>query len=430
MARFAFAAFGSLGDLYPLLTVARTLAQRGHDVRMITHIGHHERVARAGLPATQLRPDLSDLGPEPREVLRRAMDPWTGSDYVLRRMTLPWLRRTTEDVLAGADGAEVLVAGALVLGAGSVAERLGIPYVPVTLQPVAMLSGWDPGMIAPFGWAPVRALAPWPGRILWGAMRLLGDATLGELRRLRREWGLRAMTRAFLAFPADAPLVLALFSRHFAPPQRDWPRTAIATGFPFHDEEGDAGLDPKLRAFLDAGDPPVAFTLGSSAVWVPGDFHVLAARAATRLGVRAVMLVGDEPGPLPDPVPPGVHVMAYAPHAALFARARAIVHQAGIGTTAQALRSGRPAVLVPYSHDQPDNAARVARIGAGVVVPRTRLTERTLAGALDRALRDTAIHDAAARIGATIRAEHGAATAADALERVAVGRPQPATVVV
>jgi UDP:flavonoid glycosyltransferase YjiC (YdhE family) len=71
----------------------------------------------------------------------------------------------------------------------------------------------------------------------------------------------------------------------------------------------------------------------------------------------------------------------------------------------------------------------VARIGAGVVVPRTRLTEQALAAALDRALRDAAIHDAAARIGAAIRAEHGAATAADALERVVAGRPRPAPVV-
>jgi len=428
MARFAFAAFGSLGDLYPLLTVARTLAQRGHDVRMITHTGHHERVVRAGLAAAPLRPDISDLDADPREVLRRAMDPWTGTDYVLRRMTLPWLRRTTEDVLAGAGAAEVLVAGTLVFGAATVAERLRIPLVPVALQPVTMMSGWDPGVTAPFDWPPVRALAPWPGRVLWGGMRLLGDALLGDLRRLRREWGLRGATRAFLTFPPDAPLVLALFSRHLAAPQPDWPPTAIATGFPFHDEDGDAGLDLALRAFLERGEPPVAFTLGSSAVWVPGDFHVLAAGASARLGVRAVMLVGDEPGPLPDPLPAGVHVAAYAPHAALFARSRAIVHQAGIGTTAQALRSGRPAVLVPYSHDQPDNAARVARIGAGVVVPRPRLTESALAAALDRALRDPAIHDAAARIGAAIRAEDGAATAADALERLAAGRSQPVPV--
>jgi len=98
---------------------------------------------------------------------------------------------------------------------------------------------------------------------------------------------------------------------------------------------------------------------------------------------------------------------------------------AGIGTTAQALRSGRPTVLVPYSHDQPDNAARVARIGAGVVVPRARLTEAALAAALDRVLRDAAIHAAAARIGGTIRAEDGAASAADALERLTSGRMQP-----
>lgn len=39
-------------------------------------------------------------------------------------------------------------------------------------------------------------------------------------------------------------------------------------------------------------------------------------------------------------------------------RALANIHQGGIGTTAQALRAAKPMIVVPYSHDQPDNARR------------------------------------------------------------------------
>jgi UDP:flavonoid glycosyltransferase YjiC (YdhE family) len=422
MARFTFAAFGSLGDLFPHLAVARVLAARGHRAIIATHVGHRAHVERAGLAFAPLRPDIADLGPDPRAILRRAMDPWRGSDYIFRHMALPWMRRTSEDVLAAADGADVLVAGALVMGAPAVAERLGIVHVPAVLQPLAMVSNMEPAVVPPFGWAPVRALRPWPGRLLWTLVRGM-TAWLGrELNDIRRSWGLPPQRHhPFLAMPDHAPLILALWSRHFAPPPPDWPPRALATGFPFHDGDGEPGLDPALSAFLDAGDPPVAFTLGSSAVWVAGDFHAIAARAVARLGVRAVMLVGDEPSALPDPVPPGVHMTAYAPHAPLFERAGAIVHQGGIGTTAQALRSGRTQVVVPFSHDQPDNGARVARLGAGLVVGRVRLSERALARALARVLDDAAMRSRAAGLGQAIRGEHGTAVAADALERVAAG---------
>jgi UDP:flavonoid glycosyltransferase YjiC (YdhE family) len=60
------------------------------------------------------------------------------------------------------------------------------------------------------------------------------------------------------------------------------------------------------------------------------------------------------------------HICAEAPHALLFPRALCVVHHGGIGTTGEALRAGRPQVVVPFFGDQPDHAARVARLGAGV----------------------------------------------------------------
>ena len=111
----------------------------------------------------------------------------------------------------------------------------------------------------------------------------------------------------------------------------------------------------------------------------------------------------------------------YAPHSDLFARASAIVHQGGIGTTAQALRSGRPSLIVPFSHDQPDNAWRCAHLGVARVLqrhaPRASVMEREL-GTL---LGDSAMRERAARVGARVRAEHGTRTAVDAI-LAALGR--------
>ena len=54
-----------------------------------------------------------------------------------------------------------------------------------------------------------------------------------------------------------------------------------------------------------------------------------------------------------------VAAFGYAPYSGLFPRCSAIVHQGGVGTTAQAMRSGRPMLVVPFGFDQHDNAVVV-----------------------------------------------------------------------
>ena len=104
---------------------------------------------------------------------------------------------------------------------------------------------------------------------------------------------------------------------------------------------------------------------------IAGDFYRVGAEAARSPPRRAVLLVGDDAREAPEPAPDRF-VVAYAPYDALFPHAAAIVHQGGIGTTAQALRAGRPMLVVPWSHDQPDNAERVRRLSVTRVVERWR----------------------------------------------------------
>lgn len=107
--------------------------------------------------------------------------------------------------------------------------------------------------------------------------------------------------------------------------------------------------------------PPTVFTLGSSAAEVARPFCEHSVTAAKRLGRRAVIIVGKNTGHRPIDLPDGVIACDYAPFSELFPRAAVIVHAGGIGTTGLAMRSGRPMLVVPYVHDQFDNAARVAR---------------------------------------------------------------------
>jgi len=235
MARIALATFGSLGDLHPFLAIAEALKARGHDPVVITHIGHQARVERAGAQFAPLRPDISDFG-DPAEVMRKAMDGTRGSDYVMNTMTVPWIKRTSDDVLAGTDGADALISSSLVLCAGAVAERLGIPWFPAALQPGVMLSPWDPPHLPVLDWPIVRATRPVSVQVLFGLMALTLMPMRREIAKVRRDWNLRPdPSRPLFDPPRGADCFLALYSAHFAPIPQDRRAGTLSTGFPFHD---------------------------------------------------------------------------------------------------------------------------------------------------------------------------------------------------
>jgi UDP:flavonoid glycosyltransferase YjiC (YdhE family) len=171
-------------------------------------------------------------------------------------------------------------------------------------------------------------------------------------------------------------------------------------------------MPPELERFLEAGDAPIVFTLGSAAVGTADDFFRESAAAARSLGRRAVLLVGRNPCNHPvGELPPGVIAVPYMPHAAVFPRASVIVHQGGIGTTGEAMRAGRPMLVVPYSHDQPDHAARLTRLGVARRVPRERYNAAVAAREIRGLLEDARYAERAAEIGSRVRAETGAVTA-------------------
>jgi UDP:flavonoid glycosyltransferase YjiC (YdhE family) len=234
---------------------------------------------------------------------------------------------------------------------------------------------------------------------------------------LRAEIGLPPTSESPLFKGQNSPtLVMAMFSTALAGKQPDWPRQTVITGFPFYDHDGDAGMPSEVLRFLDAGTPPLVFTLGSAAVFDAGPFYEHSAAAAKLLGRRAVLLVGKDPRNRPASLSDGIVAFAYAPYSELFPRAAAIVHQGGIGTTAQAMRSGRPMLVMPYAHDQPDNADRVTRLGIARTISRQRYNPARAAAELKQLLDNPDYSQRASAIGSEVRHEDGVEAACDALE--------------
>jgi UDP:flavonoid glycosyltransferase YjiC (YdhE family) len=237
--------------------------------------------------------------------------------------------------------------------------------------------------------------------------------------RLRQELGLPPGRNPIFEGQHSPLLTLAFWWEEFGRPQPDWPKSARVVGFPYYDRKEGQGMPPELEAFLQSGSPPLVFTLGSAAVMDAGDFFEVSIRGALRANRRAVLLTGPEGhNPLPNPLPKGIIAVPYAPYSELFFRACAIVHSGGVGTTAQALRAGRPQLIVPFSHDQFDNAARVARLGAGRVMPRHRYRILHVGADLMRMTNDTPYQEKAKQVAQRMEGMDGARAACDAIESV------------
>jgi UDP:flavonoid glycosyltransferase YjiC (YdhE family) len=415
--RIVLTTFGSLGDLHPYIAIALGLKARGHEAVIATSAYYRHKIEALGIGFRAVRPDRPDLDADP-DLARRVMDHRQGSECVIRELMMPVLAESYQDTLAAAEGADLLVSHVLTFTTRLVAEKKGIPWASTFLQPLGLFSVCDPPVLPPAPFlSRFRFLGPGFHRSLFWLIKRRVRPWCEPWHRLRAEIGLPPTSDSPLFEGQNAPeLVLALFSRLLADKQPDWPAQTLLTGFPLYDQDGQVGMPLELVRFLDAGPPPLVFTLGSSAVLDAGAFYEHSARAAKRLGRRAVLLIGDEARNRPTCLSDDVMAFAYAPFSEIFPRAAAIVHQGGIGTTAQAMRSGRPMLVMPYGHDQPDNAARVTRLGIGRTVTRQTYGPARAAAAL-RCLLDIPVYSQrASAVGEAVRREHGVRAACDALE--------------
>jgi len=417
--RAVFLTIGSLGDLHPTMAVALALKARGHDATIVTHEHYAAKVRGENLDFVPMPPNFDAMDQE--EMFRRTMDGARASEYVLRTLCLPHTRAQYDALLAAARGADVIVGHPLGYAAPVAAEKLAIPYVSTALQPLIQFSASDPGLLPNAAIAyPLMRASPRFARIAYAMGRAQTRSWMEPVDRLRREEGV-APAREHPMFDVSPLLHLCMFSRVLAAPQPDWPKSSVQTGFAFYDK-GDEGLEspPGLEEFLDAGEPPIVFTLGSSAVMTAGNFYRMSAEVAQRLRRRAVLLIGRDPRNALRELPDGVAAFEYAAYSRLFPRAAAIVHQGGAGTTAQALRAGKPMLIVPFAHDQPDHAERIARNGLGMKLDRGWYTAERVTAALESLLADSGIAEKAEAAGVEVRGEDGAGAAPRAITGVQV----------
>ncbi|KAK4672869.1 hypothetical protein QC763_106820 [Podospora pseudopauciseta] len=411
---------GSRGDVQPFIALGLVLRDTyGHRVRIATHGTFKKFVEENGL-------EFFDIGGDPAELMAfMVKHPGLMPGFeALRQGEIRRRRKGVEEMLEGCwrscitqggEGDRPFVADAIIANPPSfahvhIAEKLGVPVHVMFTMP----------------WTPTRAFPhPLADIIATNADDVLTNYVSYTLVEMMTWQGLGDVINRFRTNVLDleslsllwAPGLISrmripttyCWSPALIPKPADWGEEVSVSGFFFLNLESGYEPDPTLKAFLDAGPPPVYIGFGSIVVDDPDALTKTIFDAVKRTGVRALVSkgwggIGGDALSLPE----NVFMLGNCPHDWLFKKVAAVVHHGGAGTTAAGINAGKPTVVVPFFGDQIFWGNMIARSGAGPApIPFKTLTAENLAAAIEKCL-EPGTQTKAKELGQKIRAEKGA----------------------
>jgi sterol 3beta-glucosyltransferase len=408
-------AFGTRGDVLPILALCEELQRRGIATRVAVPSDFVDVVRQMALNPVDLRISSAalmsgDLG------LR-----WVAASHHGPRRTVAVLREIydavgptvarvlSEEVRRGEAIASTLMTTGV---CAALAEARGVTHVQLLLAPMTPARNPESTL------NPLRARPSQLNQLSgWLGLRALAWASDGVVDALREELGLprrrvgehvRAWRSTHTIYGVS-PLVV--------PSDDSWPSHTSAVGFWFP-PSGVPAIPDGLDLFLSSAVDPVYIGLGSMIDSVDRRaLRSLAEEAAAMAGVHAVIGMGH--ADTGEVTAEHVFHVAEVDHAWLFPRVRAVVHHGGAGTTAQALRAATPSVVVPVLGDQPYWGRRVRELGVGVSpIPLESLTAQRLAESLRALVRDRSVRGRAELLARKLAMEDGVGRGADEVLRL------------
>jgi rhamnosyltransferase subunit B len=396
MAFFVFSTYGTRGDILPYIAIGTQLQTRGHRVLIATSPAFQREVESNGLEWCQAAP------PDPTlEQQERIAHPRFGTNFLLRELVLESLKTNITQLQGAVQGADVLISHTNSLAGPIVAElerARGLKWASSVVSPLALftndvsLSG-SPSLanLPLLNWYFVRSQKKRYGRLL------------RPVKKIRAGFGLSSGSNPISMEAHSEQLQLCLWPEKFA-----WSYThlnRVYCGFPFRDYDNKIATD--IEAFLNSGTPPIVFV--NDSYLETEEWAAQSVAAAAMVKQRALLIGGPELTFSND-----VLCRPFVDLPPLFERAAAIVHRGDIGTTALAMRSGKPVVIAPAYNDQPDNARRTRKLGLAQIS--SQYTASSLAQALEYSLSKDTFKYVCAIEGPRVATGNGAIVAADALE--------------
>jgi UDP:flavonoid glycosyltransferase YjiC (YdhE family) len=391
--RFLIAAFGDPGHAFPAIALGKTLAERGHEVRLQTWTKWRDDVEREGMrfepaPEYKVFPTADTPGLKPYQAAVRAA-----------RETVPLIEEFAPDAV---------VADILTVAAGLASDLAGvrwaslIPHVLPTPEP-----GFPPYSIG------ARLPRTRLGSMMWRAFDplLQGGLKKGrdELNGARARLGLPPID-AFHGGLSRQLTMVATF------PQLEYPRGAWQ---PWQRVVGPLMWEqPYGEVELPPGDEPLVLVAPSTSQDPEQRMLRASLEGLASEPVRVLATYNRRLPPEPIEVPANARLVEWVSYAKTMPHCDVVVCHAGHGTVVRSLASGVPLVACPAAGDMGENASRIAWAGVGVPLPRRLVTARGIRLAVKRVLSDQGITARAKTLGDWYDRHDGARVAAETLEEL------------
>ncbi|HEX8219456.1 MAG TPA: glycosyltransferase [Chloroflexia bacterium] len=418
MARILLASMPFSSHIEPALPLARTLVERGHDVRWYTGRRFQATVEATGaryLPVEHA-PDFDERKLEEVYPQLKGLKPLARYATLMADVFLaagPAQADDLEQILRDWP-ADVLLSEPAFAGAAIISHKCRIPWAALNLLPMP-LDGSD---TAPFGLGLPPASGPL-GRVRNKALHWLADKVL-----FRDALEAANTLRASAGMPpADSVMRLGLSSylylqgtaRAFEYPRTDLPAQVHFIGPVLPPQPATPTL-PVWWHELETDRPVVLLTPGSEA---GDDFDNLAAATVRALARKDVLLVIDTGGrPTSslnlDRLPGNVRVETGIPHDKLMPYVSVVVTNGGYGAVQAALAGGVPVIVAWRTAEKAETGARVTWAGVGIDLKKDRPSVKQIGVAVREVLEDSTYWLKAQAVAADF-ARHDAPTEAAAL---------------
>lgn len=352
------------GHLYPATALGRRLKKHGYQVTVFDRCTAKAVVAASGLQFQAI--DITDKHD-------RA---WAaGSEKLVGPQSLNVLRAHASLVLRNAYNAladakiEALLVDQADLAGGTLADRLGIPFINLSMFPPVFLSEDVPPFIFPWTYREdSRArLRNKRGNALFSR---LFDPILSDVNQARVQWKLPELASLNDLFSKKA--IVSQLPRILDFPRKLDPPPVCYTG-PFNDGLGRPAVTFPWSSLN--GKPIVYASMGTVRCASKQVFETIAA-ACARFNLQLVMTLGGmdlTPSNI-ESAPADAIIVHFAPQTELLRKAALCITHGGMNTVLDAVASGVPLVVLPVTDDQPGVAARIEWIGAGLSLPLRRLS--------------------------------------------------------
>lgn len=414
--KVAFLTLGTRGDVQPYVALAKELIKYGHEALVCTGASFKRFILENGVGFHEAAADLMAIleSPQGKEL-------YSGGQFNIfkmlkyaREVISPAYRMSMDDFLDASRGADIIVYHPKALGAVDIAEYLNIPCICMSPVPIIYPITEFPNFVV----SPNKNFGPFLNRLTYKVtargesshMKYINDFREKSIHlpeRKARDIGSQANGR-------DIPILYPI-SPYLFKEVESWKDRVYLSGF-FYMDIGEVKLDEELNNFLETGCKPIVVSFSSMPLKDPKSFKDKLTAALRETGNRAVVLTGTSGMDFENSE--DIFAVDKAPHRLIFSKAKGIIHHGGVGTLSEALLSGKPQLIIPFTGDQPFWAHRLHSKGYAVSPLREKdLGVSDLVKALREMENDKYINNAR-EIKGIIEAEDGLNNAVGFVEKI------------